>query len=157
MDGSQRAIVTGVHCLQHIERFATAYLADNDTFRSHSQAVPHQVARGYFAFRFDVGRPCFQAYNVTLSELQLSRVFNCNDALGFRNRTAAGSGSHGVRVAGVEMERPTIGLDAEPVLSGRGFRVVRAHRQEVIAGQFALISFSNKVLFHEGKIHSNGY
>ena len=62
----QRTIVTGVHRLEHIERFSTTTFADDDPVGTHTQAVSHEVGRRNSAFAFDVCRACFQADHVVL-------------------------------------------------------------------------------------------
>ena len=42
--GRQRAVVAGVHRLQHVERLGAADLADDDPVGPHAQRVAHQVA-----------------------------------------------------------------------------------------------------------------
>jgi len=46
VEGGQRAVVAGVHRLQHVERLAGPALSDHDPVGPHSQAVLHQVANG---------------------------------------------------------------------------------------------------------------
>ena len=73
--------MTGVHGLQKIERLRSADFADDDAFRAHTQAVLDQVTHGDLAFAFEIGRPCFQAHNVRLLQLQFGGVFAGDDAL----------------------------------------------------------------------------
>ena len=42
VDGRHRAVVTGVERLQHVERFATAHLADHDAVGAHAQRGTHE-------------------------------------------------------------------------------------------------------------------
>jgi hypothetical protein len=56
VQGSQRAIVTGVHRLEHIQNFASVTFSNNDPVRAHTQGIPHQVTDGYLAFTFKIGR-----------------------------------------------------------------------------------------------------
>ena len=44
VDGTDRAVVTGVHGLEHVERRGVADLADDDAVGAHAQAVLDQVA-----------------------------------------------------------------------------------------------------------------
>ena len=76
-----RAFVTRVHGLQHVERFRSAALADDDSFGPHTQGVFHQVGGGDRAFAFDVRRPRFQPHDVLLLKLQFGGVFDRDDAL----------------------------------------------------------------------------
>ena len=81
VQGGERAVVAGVHRLQHVERLAAAALADDDPVGPHAQGVAHQVADGDLARALDVGRPRLQRDDVLLLELQLGRVLDGDDAL----------------------------------------------------------------------------
>ena len=78
---AHRAVVAGVHGLQQVEGFRSADFADDDAFRSHTQAVAYQIAHGDLAFAFEVGRPRFQAHDMGLLQLQFGGVFAGDDAL----------------------------------------------------------------------------
>src|SRR3974390_313623 len=78
---TQRAVVTGVHSLQHFERLGPAHLADYNAFWAHAQAVAHQIAHGDLPFAFQVGRSRLQAHYVRLLQLQFSGVFAGDNAL----------------------------------------------------------------------------
>ena len=56
VDRGQRAVVAGVHRLEHVERLAAADLADDDPVGAHAQRVAHQVADGDLALALDVRR-----------------------------------------------------------------------------------------------------
>ena len=81
VDGGQRAVVAGVHGLEHVEGLAAAALADDDAVRPHAQRVAHQVADRDCALALDVGRPGLELHHVVLLELQLGRVLDGDDAL----------------------------------------------------------------------------
>ena len=81
VDRGQRAFVARVHGLQHVERFGTAALADDDPFGPHTQGVFHQVGGGDRALAFDVRRARFQPHDVVLLQLQFGRVFDRDDAV----------------------------------------------------------------------------
>ena len=83
----QRAVVTGVHGLQHVERFGAAALADDDAVGAHAQGVADKVADADLAGAFDVGRPRLQPHDVRLIEQQLGRVFDGDDALAIGQET----------------------------------------------------------------------
>ena len=51
----QRAVVTGVHGLQHVERFFAADFADHDAVGAHTQAVDQQFALPHRAVAFQFG------------------------------------------------------------------------------------------------------
>ena len=42
--GGQRAVVAGVHGLEHVQRLAAAHLADDDAVGPHAQGVDHELA-----------------------------------------------------------------------------------------------------------------
>ncbi len=80
----QAAVVTGIHRLEHVERFFAADLADDDAIRTHTQGVDDQLALPNVSLAFDVGRTRFQPHHVPLTQHQFRRVFNRHDALGRR-------------------------------------------------------------------------
>ena len=79
--GRHRAVVAGVHGLEHVERLAAAALADDDAVGPHAQGVAHQVADGDRALALDVRRPRLQRDDVLLAQLELGRVLDGDDAL----------------------------------------------------------------------------
>ena len=56
VDRRQRAIVAGVHRLEHVQRLGAANLADDDPVGTHAQGVADQVADAYLALALDVRR-----------------------------------------------------------------------------------------------------
>src|SRR5690606_22665544 len=52
----QRAVVTGVHRLKHVERFTGAAFADDDAVGAHTERVDDQVLNGDCALAFNVRR-----------------------------------------------------------------------------------------------------
>src|SRR5690606_24896742 len=82
----QRAVVTGIHCLKHVQRFTRTALPDDDAVRTHTQAVDYQVLNRDLPFAFNVGRAAFQRDDVFLPQLQFRRVFNRHNALVVRNK-----------------------------------------------------------------------
>ena len=109
-----RAFVAGVHGLEHVERFRSAALADDDSFGPHTQGVSHQVGGGDRALAFDVRRPGFQPHHVVLLQLQFGRVFDRDDAVGVGNearqrvqqRRLAGAGAAGNEDVQPGLDRP---------------------------------------------------
>ena len=81
VDRGERAVVTRVHGLQHVERFLAADFADDDAVGPHTQAVDQQLALPHRAVAFEVGGPGFQTRHVRLLQLQFGRVFDGDDAL----------------------------------------------------------------------------
>ena len=79
--GRHRAVVAGVHGLEHVERLAAAALADDDAVGPHAQGVAHQLADGDGALALDVRRARLERDHVLLAELQLGRVLDGDDAL----------------------------------------------------------------------------
>ena len=82
VDGRDRAVVAGVHGLEHVEGLGPADLADDDAVGPHAQRVADEVADADLASTFDVGRPALEADHVALAELELDRVLDGDDALG---------------------------------------------------------------------------
>ena len=83
--GGQRAVVAGVHRLEHVQGLAAAALADDDAVGPHAERVAHQVADGDRALALDVGRPRLQPDDVLLLELQLDGVLDGDDPLAVRD------------------------------------------------------------------------
>src|SRR5437667_2490919 len=81
VDGGERAVVAGVHRLQHVERLATACLADDDAVGPHAERVAHQVALRDLALAVQVGRTRLERDHVGLLELELGRVLDRHHAL----------------------------------------------------------------------------
>src|SRR5690606_27957646 len=79
--GGQRAVVTGVHRLQHVQGFAAATLADHDAVRAHPQTVAHQVANGHLTLALHVRRARLEADHVRLDQLELGGVCHRHHAL----------------------------------------------------------------------------
>ena len=83
--GGQRAVVAGVHGLEHVERLAAAALADDDAVGPHAQRVAHQVADRDLALALDVGRARLERDDVLLAQLELGGVLDGDDALVVRD------------------------------------------------------------------------
>jgi hypothetical protein len=77
-----RTFVTGVHGLEHVERFTTTTLTDDDPLRTHTQGVFNEVGGSYRPFPSIFGRACFQPDHVILLQLQFSRVLDRDDPFG---------------------------------------------------------------------------
>ena len=90
VDGGDRAVVAGVHRLQHVERGAVADLADDDAVGPHAQGVAHQVADGDLARALDVGRAGLEPQHVLLVQLELGGVLDGDDALVVRDERRTG-------------------------------------------------------------------
>jgi hypothetical protein len=63
--------MAGVHCLKEVKYLRAAHFADDDAFRTHTQAVPDKIAHGYFALALEVWRTGFQPDHVWLLQLKL--------------------------------------------------------------------------------------
>ena len=81
VDRGERAVVAGVHGLEHVERLAAAALADDDAVGPHTQGVAHEVADRDRALAFDVRRARLERDHVILRQLQLGGVLDRDDAL----------------------------------------------------------------------------
>ena len=111
VDGGERAVVAGVHRLQHVERLATADLTDHDPVRPHPQRVADQVADGDLALALEVGRPVLQPQPVRLAELQLGGVLDGDDALAGRQvgrQDVEGGGLAAAGAAGDQHVQPPV-------------------------------------------------
>ena len=87
VDGRDRAVVAGVHGLEHVEGLGAADLADDDAVGSHAQRVADEVADRDLASALHVRGTALEADHVALAELELDRVLDRDDALGRRART----------------------------------------------------------------------
>ena len=73
--------MSGVHGLEHIQRFTAAAFADDDAVGAHTEGVSHEVCGGDSAASFDIWRSGFEAEYVFLLELEFGGVFDGNDAI----------------------------------------------------------------------------
>lgn len=64
MERGERAIVSGIHGLQHIERFAAAAFTHHDPVGAHAECIDDEVFDRHLAEAFDVLRSCFKADHV---------------------------------------------------------------------------------------------
>ena len=78
---ADRAVVAGVHRLQHVERRGVADLADDDAVGAHAQRVADQVADRDLALALDVRRARLEPDHVVLVQLELGGVLDGDDAL----------------------------------------------------------------------------
>src|SRR5438552_3730687 len=67
----QAPVVTGIHRLEHVERFFPSHLADDDAIGPHTQRVDHELTLADCAFVLDIWGPCFEANHVPLAKHQL--------------------------------------------------------------------------------------
>src|SRR5579859_3411667 len=81
MNRGHAPVMPGVHRLQHVERFGTADLAQDDAIRSHPQCVANQVALCHLAATLQAGDPGLQSHHMRLLQLQLGCVLNGDNAL----------------------------------------------------------------------------
>ena len=103
VDRRQRALVAGVHGLEHVERLRAADLADDDPVGPHAQGVPDELADPDLALALDVRRARLERDHVILLELELGRVLDRDDALvvgherrqGVERRRLSGAGAAG--------------------------------------------------------------
>src|SRR6185437_12257040 len=72
--------VTGVHGLQHVERFFTPAFPEDDAVGTHTQCVDHKHTLRNLTLAFDVGRTGLHTDPVLVLQAQFSRVFDCDDA-----------------------------------------------------------------------------
>ena len=76
-----RAVVAGVHGLQHVEGGGVTDLTDDDAVGPHAQRVLDQVADRDRALALDVGRARLEAEHVVLVQPELGGVLDGDDAL----------------------------------------------------------------------------
>ena len=74
--GGHRAVVAGVHGLEHVERLARAALPDHDAVGPHAQAVADELANRDGALALDVRRSRLEGDDVLLPQLELGGVLD---------------------------------------------------------------------------------
>ena len=84
--GRERAVVTGVERLQHVEGLAAAHLADDQPVGPHPQRGAHQLAHAHRARALGVRGPRLEAHDVRMPEPQLGGLLDRDDPLGRRDR-----------------------------------------------------------------------
>jgi hypothetical protein len=112
VDRGDRAVVAGVHRLEHVQRLAATNLADHDPVGTHAQRVAHQVADGDLAAALDVRRSVLHPHHVGLAESELGGVLDRDDPLGDRDEARehvqggglAGSGPTGDEDVGAALD-----------------------------------------------------
>ena len=82
VDRTERAVVAGIHRLEHVEALGTADLAQDDAVRSHAQRIPHQVALIDLAGPLGAHRARLQPDHVRLLQLQLRGILDRDDPVG---------------------------------------------------------------------------
>jgi len=86
MDSGERAIMAGIHRLQHVQGFAAANLTNDDAVGSHSQGIFDQMSDRDLPRSVGIRRFRLQPNSMNLMEVELGRVLDGYDALTFRNR-----------------------------------------------------------------------
>ena len=81
MDGGQGAVVTGVHCLQHVQCLSGTDLTDDDAVGPHAEGIAQEFTDGHFAFSLGIRRATFQTYHVVLLDLEFDGVLDGDDPL----------------------------------------------------------------------------
>src|SRR6478752_230326 len=112
--GRHRAVVAGVHGLEHVQGLTGTALSDDDPVRTHAQGVAHELADRDGALALDVRGPGFQRHDVLLAELQLGRVLDRHDPLVVRDEGGEDVERRGLARAGAAGHE-----DVEPGLHAR--------------------------------------
>ena len=81
----QRALVTRVHRLEHVERLAPAALADDDAVGAHAEGVHDEIPDRVPALALHVRGASLERDDVGLPEAELRRVLDRDDSLRLRN------------------------------------------------------------------------
>src|SRR5262245_22960708 len=144
VERTHRTIVARVHRLQEIERLWSADFADDDPFRTHTQAVAYEVTHGDLSLTFKIRRARFKTYDMRLLQLQFRGVLACDDALvvvdelrkAVEQRCLAGAGTAGDQ--GVDAAAPD---DAQNL---GALWCNRAKPDELIKGQLVLFEFADR-------------
>ena len=135
MGSGERAVMAGVHGLQHVQRFAAADFADDNPVRTHTEGVLHQIPDGDLPFSFNVRRPSFQCHHVGLLQTKFCRIFDGHDTFivgNERRNDIQGGGFTGTGTAGNHDIQ--LRLHAGPQENGHLFRQ-GAEGNEIFHGQ----------------------
>ena len=137
VDGADRAVVAGVHRLQHVERGGVADLADDDAVGAHAQGVADQVADRDLALALDVRRAGLEPHHVVLVELELGGVLDGDDALVVgdeRRQHVERRGLAGAGAAGDEDVEPAADAGVEEVGAAARLSVPKPIRSSTVVG-----------------------
>ena len=78
--GRQRAVVAGIHRLQHVQSRSVTHLADDDPVRSHPQRRPDQIPDTDLQVSFQIRVPRFQTDDVLcVRNPQFRRILDRDD------------------------------------------------------------------------------
>ena len=88
MNGRQRTVMTGIHCLKHIQSFPGTALPDNNPVRPHTQRVDQQVSDRNLPPALNICRTGFKPYNVPVTQFKFSRILNRYKSFFQRNKLA---------------------------------------------------------------------
>src|SRR6516225_6557842 len=143
MQRAHRAVVTGIHRLQEVERFRSAHLADDDAFGAHTQAVAHELAHGDLAFAFDVGRTGFQPNHMRLLQLQLGGVLAGDDALVVIDVVGQAVEQRGLAGASAAGNQDVATAASDDLQDLRAFRRDRAELDELLEGELVLLELAD--------------
>ena len=116
MDRAHRTVVSGIHRLQHVQGFAAAHLADDQTVRAHSDGVPDQLAEGHhFLARWNA----LQATDVPLRQPEFGGFLDGDDPLVIRDAGRQGIEQGGLSAAGAARDQQVgASLDGRPEKAG---------------------------------------
>lgn len=80
VSGGERAVMSGVHRLQHIQSLCAAHLSDDDPVRVHAETCADQVRYGDGALALCVGTSRLQTHQIfDVLELKLGGILNGNN------------------------------------------------------------------------------
>ena len=88
VDRGQTPVMTGVHRLKHVQRFAAAAFADHNPIRTHPQRVANQIADGDRPPPLDIRRTRLQPYQMLLMKLQLRGILDRDNPFPVRQKGA---------------------------------------------------------------------
>jgi hypothetical protein len=69
VDGGQRTVMTGIHCLEHVESFAATAFANDNAIGSHAQRVSHLFPDTHSPLSLHTGQLGLQPNNMILLKL----------------------------------------------------------------------------------------
>src|SRR6185437_15922157 len=140
---AHRAVVAGIHGLQQVKGFGSANFADDDTFRTHAQAVADQFAHSDLALAFEIRRARLEAYHVRLLELQFGGVFTGDDALVVIDELSQAVEQRGFARAGATRHQCVDAAATDDTKDFGPLRRDRAEFHELVERQLVFFEFAD--------------
>jgi hypothetical protein len=143
MDSGQRAVMAGVHGLEHVQGLAAAALTDDNSVRSHPQAVANQIAYRHLPCSLHIRRTTFETYHVRLAEPQLGGILDGDYPFVVRDEVRQHVEEGGFAAAGAARDDDVLAVVHGGIEKAHHFRVHRAESHQVVGGQLFAREFAD--------------